>query len=399
MRRIIVATLLPAAVAAALAGSAAPAAASPLRYPGTVAATSTASWGTDGTVYSMVSIGNTLVLGGDFHNLVDPRTSQQVPASNLAALDRRTGTPVPGWSAGTDGVVYALAAAPDGSAFYAGGDFLTADGAAHQRVAAFVPDSGAVTGWAAGAGQSVRALVATNGRVYLGGDFRTVDGAPAEHVAAVDPVAGDPVVGWTGATDDRVQALALSPDGSRLYVGGPFTVVGGLTRPGAAALSSAEGSVDARFAPAYVVGANRTGTSTLGFAARVPGHLYVAGGGGENFLDDLDPVTGRRHWRDTADGDVQSVTVVGHAVYAGGHFDSMFRDAAGRSVAPMHLVRVGLVTGRVDQSWLPRLNPMVAPYYYGCWSLVTDGHSLYAGGVFQSVNSVPHPSVAIFPPA
>ena len=73
-------------------------------------------------------------------------------------------------------------------------------------------------------------------RIYAGGMFKHIGGKPAGRLAAVDPATGalDPT--FTPPTlDGVVRALALSPDGSVLYVGGDFSQ-----------LTAADGTVDDR---------------------------------------------------------------------------------------------------------------------------------------------------------
>ena len=48
---------------------------------------------------------------------------------------------------------------------------------------------------------------------------------------------------------ERVDSLALSPDGSRLYVGGTFSALGGAARSGLAAVDTTTGAVDPTWNP------------------------------------------------------------------------------------------------------------------------------------------------------
>ncbi len=66
---------------------------------------------------------------------------------------------------------------------------------------------------------------------YVGGMFLGGGG-----VAALDPATGNPL--WTLATNGDVRALALSPDGSTLYIGGAFTTAGGATHRHLAAIDT-----------------------------------------------------------------------------------------------------------------------------------------------------------------
>ena len=52
------------------------------------------AWGTDGKVYSMTEVGNTIYLAGTFKNLVNPKTGIKQPAANIGAINATTGKPI-----------------------------------------------------------------------------------------------------------------------------------------------------------------------------------------------------------------------------------------------------------------------------------------------------------------
>jgi hypothetical protein len=86
--------------------------------------------------------------------------------------------------------------------------------------------------------------------IYLGGDFSTVDGARRRYLAAMDANTGRVtpmnanLSGYFGRPEYAgVTALALSPDGRTLYVGGDFRRAGGKTRRGLAAVDTRHGAV------------------------------------------------------------------------------------------------------------------------------------------------------------
>lgn len=91
----------------------------------------------------------------------------------------------------------------------------------------------------------VSAIARFGGVVYVGGDFTSMTSGgttlPANHVAAFDAATLQPTA-WRPSINGSVYALAVSADGSRVYVGGLFTTVDGASRTNFAALS-ASGSV------------------------------------------------------------------------------------------------------------------------------------------------------------
>lgn len=70
----------------------------------------------------------------------------------------------------------------------------------------------------------VRAMVtAPDGTIYFGGDFTTIDGGPFPYLARITTLGTIGLL--TGAPNGPVYALAITPDGADLWVGGTFTTV------------------------------------------------------------------------------------------------------------------------------------------------------------------------------
>ena len=108
--------LVAAALGLALAGASQAGAALPL--------TPDPTWGTNGKVDVVLRVGSTIYLGGTFTELDDTGSTATTPASNLAGIDATTDQPT-GFAPTLDGEVFALAASPDGSRLYVGGNFNT----------------------------------------------------------------------------------------------------------------------------------------------------------------------------------------------------------------------------------------------------------------------------------
>jgi PKD repeat protein len=95
-------------------------------------------------------------------------------------------------------------------------------------------------------------------RVYAGGSFSQARpaGSPAgtnavtrNNVLAYDLRTGDLVASWAPSANAQVMDVAASPDGTRLYVGGSFTSIGGSTRYRIAAFDTATGNLVTSFNP------------------------------------------------------------------------------------------------------------------------------------------------------
>ena len=362
--------------------------------PGTVSASPAATWGTDGKVYVLARVGSTVFLGGAFSHVVDPRTGRQVRAANLAAFDASSGAPKTGFSAGTNGAILTLRGSRDARTLYLGGQFTTAHGKARAGLAAVTTSSGALLPVAPQAGGTVRTLLPLPGKVIVGGDFTKLNGRFTERIGAVDDAKGATMRGWSASASCRVQALAASADGKSLYAGGYATAWDGVIRPGLARLSVATGAIDTSFNANYVTNQlacdpvkAHDGNNPFDIAV-TPAAVFVALGGKINTLQALRP-TGQEYWHDYADGDFQTLVLLGDYVYAGGHFTTWVSDSCGQKAPAMHVVRVNGLSGCVDPTWGVSLTPKDEPgHFYGVWSLTTDGSSLFAGGEFLRTYTV-----------
>ena len=105
-----------------------------------------------------------------------------------------------------------------------------------------------------GRSELVWAMQPVGGNVYIGGEFTQLvppagtAGAAVtrNHLAAFD-VNGHALLPWNPDANGIVRALALSADGRKLYVGGDFTKIGGVSAPKIARIDLATGSVDRTF--------------------------------------------------------------------------------------------------------------------------------------------------------
>ncbi len=97
--------------------------------------------------------------------------------------------------------------------------------------------TGQLLGWNPGANSTVNALAASpdGRRIYVGGRFGRLAGHPRRNLGAVRAGSGH-VLSFRANTDRRV--LALAATGSRLYVGGKISRIHGQSRSRLAALST-----------------------------------------------------------------------------------------------------------------------------------------------------------------
>lgn len=202
----------------------------------------------DGVVWSQVVIGNTVYVGGNFQTArpagAAPGTNT-TPRAYILAYDITTGVLINSFAPTLNGQVHGLAASPDGSRVYVVGDFTNVNGSNKYRAAALNASTGAlITSFSPGFNARVKTVVATNDTVYFGGTFTNVSGVTRTRLAAIKASNGT-VLDWNATAaggGNQVAALALTPDKSKLVVGGSFTTLNGATAYGLGAVDPATGA-------------------------------------------------------------------------------------------------------------------------------------------------------------
>lgn len=226
--------------------------------------------------------------GGDVFTGGQFVAARGVVRRNLLALDSR-GAPT-GWNpdvrhtAPAGANVGALALSKDGQTVYAGGDFTTVGGLTRRSLAGISVATGAPTAFDAQVAYTppsftrVTSLAAhPDGRLFVAGWIGTVQGVARKGLAAVDGQTGAPTAWNAGSSTDQINAIALSPDGARLYVAGAFTFIGGAGHDRLAALDTTTAAIDTEWSPNPDVAPERFVLSPDG------GTLYVAA----QFLDTI----------------------------------------------------------------------------------------------------------------
>jgi hypothetical protein len=139
---------------------------------------------------------------------------------------------------------------------------------ARNNLAAVDAETGEVTPWDPSATNSagnsrvhVMALSSDGSRLFVGGSFARVGGLSRSRLAAAETAGTGAVLsGWKANVDKSVYALAVSASGSHLYLGGTFASVAGQPRQLLAAVSTSTGELDPNWKPSARRGDGATST-------------------------------------------------------------------------------------------------------------------------------------------
>jgi hypothetical protein len=190
--------------------------------------------GVNNVVYALAVVGNEVVVGGWF------TSAGGVSANYVARFNTQTNTWSSlgtGSSNGVNNVVYALAVV--GNEVVVGGQFTSAGGVSANRVARFNTQTNTWstlgTGSSNGVNNVVNALAVVGNEVVVGGQFTSAGGVSANNVARFNTQTNTWSTLGTGSSNGvsggssfaAVNALAVV--GNEVFVGGYFTSAGGVS--------------------------------------------------------------------------------------------------------------------------------------------------------------------------
>ncbi len=197
------------------------------------------SWGPDinsGTVSHLAKIGNELFLGGTFYQV-----NGQV-REGLAKIHVSTSSLMP-WNPGKIGNLAVLA--PGEETVYVGGQLIRIGGK-NRRLAQFDLETGILSDFNPGfditnipGGGHVRAIHSYGSRIFIGGTFSQVNGMTANNLVAFNRYTFQVIPFTYGSVNGTVHAI--NSIGSSIYIGGEFTTVSGQPRERIAAFHGLTG--------------------------------------------------------------------------------------------------------------------------------------------------------------
>ncbi|MDT0306225.1 LamG-like jellyroll fold domain-containing protein [Streptomyces sp. DSM 44917] len=371
-----------------------------LTPPLTMTAEDLPTWQTNGIVWALAESNGVIYAGGTFSTIRPPGAAsgtQEQPADNFVALDAATGEPVADCDldftvgSGT-ATIRALAVSPDGQTLYAGGTFGSVNGQGASSVAAFDIPSCTRKPFPVAANGIVRAIAATNDRVYLGGDFTQLSGVSRSYFGAVNASDGA-VTTWRADADEVGKAIAITPDGQNVVLGGDFFRMNGANSHALAVVRASTGA-NVRTYPTGFIHEN----STVQSLAVDDTSFYTgnegSGGGVFDGRIALNLSDFNERWRDTCLGATQAVAVHEDVLYSGHHAHDCSSMGEFPNQPRYHLFGQSVGDG-AKLGWFPNTNDglgeSVGPRVIAVAEDVPgeERDFLWVGGGFTTVNGQP----------
>ncbi|HEY4022487.1 MAG TPA: hypothetical protein VGM75_27605 [Pseudonocardiaceae bacterium] len=398
---------------------------------------------TNGIVWAVTIVGNTVYAGGRFTEARpagSPAGTNEVPRSNLLAFDLTTGALLP-WAPVVSGTpyssstnpgpycqadgsqwlcdsVYRIKASADGSEIYVGGDFDHISGQYRSRIAEFDTATGNLNQtFKPVVGGRVRGISVTSNAVYIGGGFSSVNGVSRTRLAAIDPTTGA-TLPWGPVADGEVFSVLADPNSGKVLVGGDFNNINSAAHRGIMSVDNVNG---ANSSPWTVTLPGTVSTVTDiepdGQGNAIIG-AYNFGDGAVRFegRSSISFANGSSNWDDGCYGDTQAVVVSNGIVYSASHthecdpigipssipgrYQRLLAETAqagGTSPVAFNGVKVGDPVPAL-LPWMPNTDggPSTSFWQNGPWSIDANGSYVVVGGEFLTVNGQPQQSLVRF---
>ncbi|HEX3782201.1 MAG TPA: hypothetical protein VHX38_21270 [Pseudonocardiaceae bacterium] len=399
---------------------------------------------TNGIVWAVTIVGNTVYAGGRFTEARpagSPAGTNEVPRNNLLAFNLTTGALLP-WAPVVSGTAYSsstnpgpycqadgsqwlcdsvfrIKASADGSEIYVGGDFDHINGQYRSRIAEFDTATGNLNQtFAPVVNSRVRGISVTSNAVYIGGGFSSVNGVARTRLAAIDPTTGA-TLPWAPTADGEVFSVLAAPNqGNKVLVGGNFNNVNGVHHRG---IMSVDATTGANSSP-WTVSLPGTVSVVTDIEPDGAGNAIIGaynyGDGATRFegRSSINIAGGNTNWYDGCYGDTQAVVVSNGVIYSVSHTHEC--DPLGIPAnIPGTYQRLIAETDQADATstvnfngvsvgspipvllpWLPNTDggPSSSYWQNGPWSIDANGSYVVVGGEFLTVNGQPQQSLTRF---
>jgi WD40 repeat protein len=332
-----------------------------------------------GGVYAIADAGDRTIIGGLFTRYGGRERA------NVAAINAN-GTVDTAWDPGTNGIVKAVAVSEDNSTVFLGGLFTTVGGQARANLAAVDALTGDVLDtWTANTGGTtpdVNSLAVHGNRLYVGGRYGSIDGTTRKRLVALDVATGDIITSFKPAPNGMIREVVVSPDGTKVYAGGGFSIIGGQTRGARAAELLASTGAATAFNP------TGDGGNAVTVEITPDGSTFFYSTE-NNTVFAYDPdASNAPLWSRKMSGNTQAMAAgPSGELYIGGHFS---QDTTS------HLKRAYFASIFYDTGELTPWDVNATGGKMGVWAFLVDGDKLHAGGLFKYFNGVQQRGYARF---
>jgi hypothetical protein len=239
----------------------------------------------------------------------------------LAALDATTASLLP-WNPAPNTIVGDIEAIA-GRIVAGGGWFSHIGGRDERMLASLDPITGEAAPWGLAPDDDVFGIVGLNERAYVVGEFGSIGRQWRANGAAVDASSGA-LLPWDPHTNRTIWQAAATP--ARIYLVGNFDSVGNEPRLWAGAVDTETGHVDANWVPVPGDNSSFWAVTTHGSRVFLGGGFTEVGGVRRDRLVEVDPVTGvPTPWWPSLDFTVRDIEVTSTHVYVGGDFENRSR--------------------------------------------------------------------------
>ncbi len=311
----------------------------PSGTPATVSADPLPTVQQNGVIWAQVTVGNTVYAAGKFTQTWPAGTTNTAAnytaRSNLLAYDITTGS-LTAFNFALDQQALAIAASPDGSKLYVGGDFTNVNGVARNHFATFDIGSTQPNGGVLDpnikpnfSGEVGAIAPSSDGStVFVGGNFVNVNTVGRLRLAAVSASNGNLLTWAPKADDNQVTAMVVTPDNSEVVIGGRFSSLNGVPTPGLGAVRTSDGT-SVPYAVAATIrdyttpgskapnGAGIESLTTDGTQVYGSGYSYNEGNFEGSF--GVEPNSGKINFVNDCHGDTYDVYPVGKVLYTVSH--------------------------------------------------------------------------------
>jgi hypothetical protein len=249
----------------------------------------------------------------------------------------------------------------------------------------------------------VRGLAVDGSRLYVGGDFTSIGGTARPKLAAVDTLTGA-LLDWTppplgsGRYVGHTGIPTPNESAGNVYavatIGGSVFAAGNfLNLGGEGGLVSLDATTGAVAGPQYRPGRPIFSLATSG------GTLFAAGGGAGGRAYAYTPGVKTPKWSAKVDGDAVGIGASADTVYVMGHYDYIVdKKSSCYQFCPNGTRRHHLAAFNASDGLLTGWNPD-ADTSTGPFTVTVGANNLYIGGEFTKINFQAQPGFAIFPVA